>query len=87
MVCCAIEVLGLEIKLASGDMVVFFTDGITDTQNKHGKEFGRLRLEELVALRANDSSQEVVDAIFAEVAGHSEGTEAFDDQSLCVIRT
>lgn len=68
-------------------MVVFFTDGITDAQDKYGKEFGRSRLEELVALHANDRSQEVMDAIFAEVARHSQGTEAFDDQSLCVIRT
>lgn len=75
------------LSCASGDMVVFFTDGITDAQDKYGKEFGRSRLEELVALHTNDSSQEVVDAIFAEVATHSQDTEAFDDQSLCVIRT
>ena len=61
------------MSCASGDTAVFFTDGITDTQDKHGKESVRSRLEELVALHANDSSQEVVDAaISAEVAGHSE---------------
>ena len=68
-------------------MVVFFTDGITDAQDANGEEFGRSRLEELVAAHAQDSSTKVVDAVFAAVARHSHGTEAFDDQSLLVVRT
>ena len=72
---------------APGDILVFFTDGITDAQDKYGKEFGRSRLEELVALHANDSAQEVVNSIFARVAQHSRGMETFDDQSVVVIRT
>ena len=78
-----------EIRLPceSGDMVVFFTDGITEAEDEKGEEFGRSRLEELVALHANDSAQEVVNSIFERVAKHSRGMEAFDDQSLIVIRT
>lgn len=77
----------ISLRCASGDMVVFFTDGITDAQDENGEEFGRPRLEELVALHANDSPHGVVDAIFTGVARHSQGMEAFDDQSVIVIRT
>lgn len=96
---CSVEAVGLplgvfhdaeyeqvSLRCAPGDMVVFFTDGITDAQDENGEEFGRSRLEELVAAHANDNSQKAVDAIFAGVARHSQGMEAFDDQSLFVVR-
>lgn len=76
----------VSLSCAPGDMVVFFTDGITDAQNENGQEFSRSRLEELVAAHANDHPTKVVDAIFAEVARHSQGMEPFDDQSLFVVR-
>jgi sigma-B regulation protein RsbU (phosphoserine phosphatase) len=77
----------VSLSCAPGDMVVCFTDGITDAQDANDQEFGRSRLEEVVALHANGSAQEVVNAIFDAVATHSHGAEAFDDQSLIVIRT
>ena len=45
----------VSLPCESGDMVVFFTDGITEAEDEKGEEFGRPRLEELVALHANDS--------------------------------
>lgn len=76
----------VSLSWAPRDMAVFFTDGITDAQNEIGEEFGRYRLEELVAAHANDNSTKVVDTIFAEVTRHSQGTEPFDDQSVFILR-
>lgn len=61
--------------------------GHLEAENEKGEEFGRSRLEELVAFHANDSPQEVANSVFARVARHSRGMEPFDDQSLVVIRT
>jgi len=82
-----VEYEEVSLPCESGDMFVFFTDGITEAEDEKGDEFGRSRLEELVAPHANDSAQEVLNSVFARVAGHSRGMETFDDQSLIVIRT
>jgi sigma-B regulation protein RsbU (phosphoserine phosphatase) len=34
----------MKVKLATGDIVVFYTDGITETQNRAGEMFGVGRL-------------------------------------------
>jgi sigma-B regulation protein RsbU (phosphoserine phosphatase) len=69
-----------------GEMFVFFSDGILDARNRVGDLFGRGRLEQIVSQSAEASADEVVRAIFKAVADHSAGEEAFDDQTVVVIR-
>jgi phosphoserine phosphatase RsbU/P len=69
-----------------GDMFVLFSDGILDARNKAGDLFGRDRLEQIIASHATQSADSVVQAIFTAVADHAAGEEAFDDQTVVVIR-
>jgi len=69
-----------------GDLFVFFSDGILDARNKAGDLFGRGRLEQIVARNAQLAADAVVQAIFAAVSEHAAGEEAFDDQTVVVIR-
>jgi sigma-B regulation protein RsbU (phosphoserine phosphatase) len=78
------EEFGFDAK--PGDMFVFFSDGIIDARNKSGDLFGRGRLEEIIARKASLPADAVVQAIFAAVADHAAGMEAFDDQTVVVMR-
>jgi len=69
-----------------GDMFVFFSDGILDARNKAGDLFGRGRLEQIIARNANLPADAVVREVFAAVAEHAAGEDAFDDQTVVVIR-
>jgi len=69
-----------------GDMFVFFSDGILDARNKAGELFGRGRLDQVICSDSQASADELVQAIFRTVAEHSAGEEAFDDQTVVVIR-
>lgn len=69
-----------------GDMFVLFSDGILDARNKAGDLFGRRRVEEIVTKNCNATADTVVKAIFSAVAEHTAGEEAFDDQTVVVIR-
>ena len=69
-----------------GDMFVFFSDGILDASNKAEELFGRERVGEIVAASPQASAEEVVKSIFAAVAEHASGEEAFDDQTVVAIR-
>ncbi len=76
------------VPLASADMVVFFSDGITDAVNSRGEQFGGDRLCALLQRHplAAGSSEAAVDAIGEAVATFQSGTEHFDDETVIVLR-
>jgi sigma-B regulation protein RsbU (phosphoserine phosphatase) len=79
-----------ELTLATkpGDLIVFFSDGITDALNAEGDMFGTERLEAVLREHpsACHSAQSTVDAILAAVAAFQSGTAHFDDETLVVLR-
>jgi phosphoserine phosphatase RsbU/P len=75
-----------QFRMKSGDMFVFFSDGILDARNQEGELFGRGRVEKIVAQCAEKSASCVVDSIFKAVADHSAGVETFDDQTVVAIK-
>jgi sigma-B regulation protein RsbU (phosphoserine phosphatase) len=77
--------LGGEIELSSGDMLVFFTDGVTEARDAAGDEFGEERLQELLTLGARFSARELRDLIMAAVGEFSDGPVQ-DDATLMVLK-
>jgi sigma-B regulation protein RsbU (phosphoserine phosphatase) len=69
-----------------GDLFVFFSDGILDARNRHGKLFGRTGAERVIHECAHMSAAEVVQRLFDTVAAHAAGEEPFDDQTVVAIR-
>ena len=76
----------LSFKSKPGDLFVFFSDGILDAQNKQRELFGRGRLEQIVNASCSLSAEGVVDTIFKAVAEHAGSEDAFDDQTVVVMR-
>ena len=74
------------VKLFSGDILILFTDGITEAMNKQGEEFSDKALETLALSISDKSSQEVVNTIQQEVQKFAEGTTQSDDMTLVVIK-
>lgn len=75
-----------EISLESGDLLVLFTDGITEAMNKDGEEFSDEKLEKLVISSSQLSAQEVIDKIIQEVKLFTQGTPQSDDITAMVIK-
>ncbi len=69
-----------------GDLIVIYSDGITDQLNPAGADYGRRRLIELLKKVCTGSPQSVVDALFADLDRFAESSPAFDDQTLLVLR-
>ncbi len=78
----------VSVPLTSADLVVFFSDGITDAANSRGEQFGSERLCALLQQHpfAASSSAAAVDAIGEAVATFQSGTEHFDDETVIVLR-
>lgn len=73
-------------RMKTGDMFVFFSDGILDARNRKGELFGRGRVEKLIGECMEQSADCVVNLLFSAVAEHSAGVETFDDQTVVAIR-
>jgi sigma-B regulation protein RsbU (phosphoserine phosphatase) len=69
-----------------GDVFLFFSDGIPDAQNKADVVFGMKRLARVLETHCKSSASEIVDAVFAEVNKFVGSVEAFDDQTVAVLK-
>ncbi len=78
----------MHIQLAPGDLVVFFSDGITDAINSRGEQYGEERLCTLLNHHptASTSARASVDAILEAVMTHQSGTPHFDDETIVALR-
>jgi sigma-B regulation protein RsbU (phosphoserine phosphatase) len=76
----------ITIHASPGEVFVFLSDGIIDAANAHEQQFGRARVEHVIAQHGSKSAQEIVDAIFAAVDEFSAGTEVFDDETVVVLK-
>ncbi len=75
-----------EIKLEKGDVIVFYTDGVTEALNKKGELFGEKRIYELVRNNNNLSAKDIVAKIKDAVIDFTQGQSQFDDITLMVLR-
>jgi len=72
--------------LIAGDMLVFYTDGVTEAENQLGEEFGIDRLSAVVQRGSALSAEEVMIDIFSSVTEFC-GTSGFnDDVTILVIK-
>jgi sigma-B regulation protein RsbU (phosphoserine phosphatase) len=76
------------IDLQPGDVVLFASDGILESENAQHEEFGSARLHALLAASAPGiSANELSDKIIAATDDHSgPGTNPHDDRTLLVLR-
>jgi phosphoserine phosphatase RsbU/P len=76
----------MDLQLASGDVLVIYTDGISEAaEGDDAEEFGEERLIASITAHRKQSSAEMLDAIVAEVQLFSQGWQA-DDMTLIVAR-
>jgi serine phosphatase RsbU (regulator of sigma subunit) len=75
-----------EIKLRAGDVIVFYTDGVSEAMNEDYDEFGLERLCMLAQNSRRGSASDIVQAITRAVDDHAGGTPQFDDITLVVFK-
>ena len=74
------------VTLTEGDVLVLYTDGISEVIDAQEEEFGEERLEELVVRHASCSANELAELIVEAVAAFAQDQGAFDDETLVVIK-
>ena len=74
------------VDINPGDILVTYTDGVTEAQGKNGEQFGYQRLQDIIKKNAGESAQDIRNAIIKEVETFSLGMPQFDDLTLVVAK-
>jgi len=72
--------------LEPGDLVVYYTDGVTEAANASGEMFGSARLRELLAGLGCCSAEEAVEAVQKEVMDFTGRASRRDDVTIVALR-
>jgi serine phosphatase RsbU (regulator of sigma subunit) len=72
--------------LIAGDVVVFYTDGVTEAENRFGEEFGLERLSAVVRHGSSLSAEELTTEIFNNAANFSGEVGFQDDVTILVVK-
>jgi phosphoserine phosphatase RsbU/P len=72
--------------LRTGDQIVLFTDGISESMNVHDEEWGENRLIQCIENCRGLSAHETIAKIFAAADAFSAGASQHDDMTLVVLR-
>ena len=74
------------LKLDVGDTLFLFTDGLSETLDTTGIEYGRERLAKLISATHAEPPQAMVDACVDDLTNYRGGTPRLDDVTMMAIR-
>ena len=73
-------------QLQPGDVLVIYSDGVTEAMSPTGEEFGATRLYEVVSRNIEASAAGIRDRIESSLTKFAQGTSAADDITLVIVK-
>ncbi|MBS3999890.1 MAG: SpoIIE family protein phosphatase [Desulfobulbaceae bacterium] len=73
-------------KITKGDIILLYTDGITDSRNHENDDYGDERLASVLQSTSHLSTLEIKDAIFDDIRNYTNETMQFDDMTLLIVK-
>jgi sigma-B regulation protein RsbU (phosphoserine phosphatase) len=74
----------VSVTIEEGDLILLFTDGITEATNRNGEMYGQVRLEQALNEYADLPVRKILDKVIEDVTVFQE--EQLDDMTLVVIK-
>ena len=76
----------IKIPLHEGDVAALYTDGIIETLNKAGEQYGAARLAKLIADNHSKNSKDIVNKIKNDMTSFIGKAQTHDDRTLLIIK-
>lgn len=74
------------IRLNKGDVIILYTDGVTEAEDRLGKHYGLERLCSVVQQHWQHSADEIARATIADLRSHIGVEKVYDDITLVVLK-
>lgn len=81
-----LEFIGEHIESIMGQVLVIYTDGVNEAENKEMAQFGDDRLLELLNKKENHTAKQFIDRILEDVTLHVGDAEPSDDLTLLCLK-
>ncbi|MCP5118443.1 MAG: PP2C family protein-serine/threonine phosphatase [bacterium] len=75
-----------QVQLEAGDLLLAFTDGITEPENEYGEMFGEERVIDLVVRNASRETGEIIKVVMDSVNEWTGSPELQDDMTMLLAR-
>jgi phosphoserine phosphatase RsbU/P len=75
-----------DVRLEPGDILLLYTDGITEAINQQGTFWGEDRLADIIRQNANSSAEQLIQKILQALKDHTDGSPLADDVTLMISR-
>lgn len=74
------------LRLNTNDLILFYTDGVTEAFNSDGDEFGEDRLQDFLHQHRHESAEDIANALAATVDEFIAPSQPSDDLTILVIK-
>ncbi len=75
-----------QLQIKPGDLLLLYTDGVTEAMNASYDEYGDERLLLFLKEHRNNNSADLMNKIVADVSAHLDGMQQNDDLTMAVIK-
>ena len=79
--------MGETIDNIHGKLLLVYTDGLNEAENRQQVQFGEERLLDILNHRIYKDARELIDHLDAEVVKHRDGADPNDDLTMLCIFT
>ncbi len=76
-----------ELTVEPGDILVLYTDGVTESFNEQDEMFGEGRVRDMIVAHQDESADQLKDTLIRQVLAFVPDTERQDDITVMVIKT
>lgn len=74
------------VPLRSGDLLLLFTDGVSEAMSRDSVEYGEERIESVLTKYRNESAQQIIDEFYNDILLHADGAQQSDDITMMVLK-
>jgi sigma-B regulation protein RsbU (phosphoserine phosphatase) len=75
-----------QVNFSDGDLLVVYSDGITEARSATGEEYGEGRLVELITKHRADTAENIRTHILESVEAWAGQSERGDDQTVVILK-
>ena len=75
-----------KIEIDNGDILLIYSDGVTEAMNVEKKEFGLEKVKDLIRNNMSEGAEIIKEKILDEIKLHTSGAEQSDDITLIILK-
>ena len=73
------------VRFNAGDVLVIYSDGLTEAENRNGEMFGECRVKDIIRAQAPAGAEALEVTLLQTIQGFPEGREQTDDITLMIV--